>query len=157
VVSPQVPGIYVVNLLSQPTAPVRVLLQSDSSAVRVSPSALVFTPGAYAIPRIVTVSAVGSLSGISQTTIKHVVESADPAYNGMRVPNVIVVLAGLASSSSSSQASAPAQATRAPAAVQEPAAQAPEAPADAPADAPAEPAACLGILPVNLRLLEAVC
>ena len=87
--------ITTLTLASKPTADVAVPLSiDDSSEGIVSPTALTFTPGNYAVAQAFTVVGVddGSDDGnIAYTVVIGPAESADPAYSGMDPPNLPLI------------------------------------------------------------------
>ena len=82
-----------VALNSQPTANVTVTL-SGGSQLGVSPAVLVFTPGNWNVPQVVTVSANDDLfvEGPHAGLVSFTVTSADATYNGLTVPGVSVTI-----------------------------------------------------------------
>ncbi len=84
---------YEVVLASQPTASVTVSIQPDSQST-VNPPSLIFTPVNWDSPRTVTVTAVddGTLEGSHSSTINHHSTSADLAFNGSFINDVIAAI-----------------------------------------------------------------
>ncbi|WP_305038303.1 Calx-beta domain-containing protein, partial [Candidatus Chloroploca sp. Khr17] len=75
---------YLVNLASQPVAPVVVNLDYDASQVTVTPASLIFTPDNWNDAREVTVRAVDDRideDDLHATDIRHTLLSSDPNYN----------------------------------------------------------------------------
>ena len=90
---------YNVVLTTAPTANVTVTI-NPAFPLSVAPAVLTFTPANWNVAQTVTVSA--SNDGISAPhtgTITHTAASADPAYNGIPVANVIVNITGIPGSS----------------------------------------------------------
>ena len=85
---------YDVSLSFAPTATVTVTLTTDSSRLTLSASTLTFTTADWATVRHITVTAVDDslVQGEQFVTIHHAVSSADVAYNGLSVPDLIVTV-----------------------------------------------------------------
>ncbi|MBM3955166.1 MAG: hypothetical protein FJ309_11210 [Planctomycetes bacterium] len=89
---------YTIVLREQPTADVVVDLVAPSHKLRVFPTgdeqatSVVFTPDNWSVPRSVTVRAVDDTveQSLHRSTIRHVPRSADPAYDGVGMPRVLV-------------------------------------------------------------------
>jgi Ca2+-binding RTX toxin-like protein len=75
--------VYSISLATQPAANVTINITADSQ-VTVSVTSLVFTPGNFATPQNVTVTAVNDTAaeGPHTGTITHSATSTDPAYSG---------------------------------------------------------------------------
>ncbi|WP_281256927.1 Calx-beta domain-containing protein, partial [Candidatus Chloroploca asiatica] len=84
---------YLVNLSSQPVAPVIVNLDYDASQVIATPSSLIFTPENWNDARVVTVRAVDDRideDDLHTTDIRHTLLSSDPNYN--QVADLIITI-----------------------------------------------------------------
>jgi hypothetical protein len=89
---------YTIVLREQPTADVVVDLVAPAHKLRVFPTgdeqatSVVFTPSDWSLPRSVTVRAVDDTveQSLHRSTIRHVPRSADPAYDGVGMPRVLV-------------------------------------------------------------------
>ncbi|MHB8107234.1 MAG: stalk domain-containing protein [Candidatus Cryosericum sp.] len=84
---------YTIALKAPPTADV-VITATPDARVRVSPAVLTFTPGDWASPQTVTVTAVDDAiaEGTHVGTIVHTVASTDADYRGMTVGSVTAVV-----------------------------------------------------------------
>ncbi|MBU6276131.1 MAG: fibronectin type III domain-containing protein [Planctomycetes bacterium] len=89
---------YTIVLREQPAADVVVDLVAPAQALRAFPTgaeqatSLVFTPANWNVPRSVTVRAVDDTveQSLHRSTVRHVARSADPAYDGVGMPRVLV-------------------------------------------------------------------
>ncbi|NBV45507.1 MAG: hypothetical protein EBR86_07670 [Planctomycetia bacterium] len=89
---------YTIALRTPPTADVVVDLVAPSHQLRAFPTAdpsatsLRFTPANWNVPQSVTVQAVDDTTeqSLHRSTVRHVPHSADPAYDGVGMPRVIV-------------------------------------------------------------------
>jgi hypothetical protein len=83
---------YEIRLATQPLAPVSIDVEPGDPGVAVSTGRLGFMPENWNVPQTVTVSALEDFvaEGSHIELIRHVLTSADPAYDGMEAPNVVV-------------------------------------------------------------------
>ena len=86
---------YTLVLDSQPTADVTITLAHDNQQIELGQETITFTPDNWNISQTINITAVTDklLEGEHISPIQHVISSADPAYDGMTVPNVDVAIA----------------------------------------------------------------
>jgi hypothetical protein len=85
---------YTLTLAARPSADVVVNIVPDAQLTAAPPSA-VFTPDRWNLPQLVTVTAIEDslVQGARTVLVRHVVTSADPAWQGLPAPSVTVTIA----------------------------------------------------------------
>lgn len=85
---------YTVVLDAQPASDVAIAVM-PSGDMEVSPDVLTFTPGNWATPQTVTVTAVDDpiREGPHSSRIEHAAGSSDPAYDDIDIPDMVVAVA----------------------------------------------------------------
>jgi hypothetical protein len=84
---------YTIELSSEPSAPVLILIANDGQ-VSVTPRSITVAPGNWDIPQTVIVSAVNDndVEGDSEAVILHQINSADVAYNNLDDESLMVTV-----------------------------------------------------------------
>jgi hypothetical protein len=88
-------GSYTVELATEPTAPVSIDLAALGTQATASPSTVTFTAATWNVPQAVTATAIDDDDfepSPHLDAITHVLNSADPEYAGMSVPDMSVAI-----------------------------------------------------------------